>query len=136
MSEPKASQAGRLPRGRRFGRYEVLDLLGAGGMGEVYRARDTGLSREVALKILPGAATRDAARFRRFQSEAQSSAALSHSNIVSVYDVGEEGGTPYIVSELVEGTTLASAFARGPFPTKRLLDLAAGVPGGLGAAHI
>jgi serine/threonine-protein kinase len=70
----------------RFGRYEVLSLLGAGGMGEVYRARDTGLSREVALKILTGEATRDSARFRRFQTEAQSSAALSHPNVVSVYE--------------------------------------------------
>src|SRR5712692_1884121 len=100
MSEPKASPAGRLPRGRRFGRYEVLGLLGAGGMGEVYRARDTSLSREVALKILTGEATRDSVRFRRFQTEAQASAALSHPNIVPIYDVGEEGDTPYIVSEL------------------------------------
>ncbi len=135
MSEPKASHAGRLPRGRRFGRYEVLDLLGAGGMGEVYRARDTSLSREVALKILTGEAARDSARFRRFQTEAQASAALSHPNIVSIYDVGEEGGTPYIVSELVEGTTLAAALARGPFPTRRLLDLAVGIAEGLAAAH-
>jgi eukaryotic-like serine/threonine-protein kinase len=135
MSEPKVSHAGRLPRGRRFGRYEVLDFLGAGGMGEVYRARDTSLSREVALKILTGEATRDSARFRRFQTEAQASAALSHPNIVSIYDVGEEGGTPYIVSELVEGTTLAGALARGPFPTRRLLDLAAGIAEGLAAAH-
>jgi serine/threonine protein kinase/Tol biopolymer transport system component len=135
MSEPKASHAGRLPRGTRFGRYEVLDLLGAGGMGEVYRARDTSLSREVALKILTGEATRDSVRFRRFQTEAQASAALSHPNIVSVYDVGEEAGTPYIVSELVEGTTLAGALARGPLPTRRLLELAAGIAEGLAAAH-
>src|SRR5712692_7071080 len=135
MSEPKASPAGRLPRGRRFGRYEVLGLLGAGGMGEVYRARDTSLSREVALKILTGEATRDSARFRRFQTEAQASAALSHPNIVSIYDVGEEAGTPYIVSELVEGTTLAMALARGPFPTRRLLELAVGIAEGLAAAH-
>jgi eukaryotic-like serine/threonine-protein kinase len=135
MSEPKAPHAGRLPRGRRFGRYEVLDLLGAGGMGEVYRARDTSLSREVALKILTGEATRDSTRFRRFQTEAQASAALSHPNIVPIYDVGEEGGTPYIVSELVEGTTLAGALARGPFPTRRLLDLAVGIAEGLAAAH-
>ena len=135
MSEPKASHAGRLPRGRRFGRYEVLDFLGAGGMGGVYRARDTSLSREVALKILTGEATRDSVRFRRFQTEAQASAALSHPNIVSVYDVGEEGGTPYIVSELVEGTTLAGALARGPFPTRRLLELAVGIAEGLAAAH-
>jgi Serine/threonine protein kinase len=119
----------------RFGRYEVLDLLGAGGMGEVYRARDTSLSREVALKILTGEATRDSARFRRFQTEAQASAALSHPNIVPIYDVGEEEGTPYIVSELVEGTTLAAALARGPFPTRRLLDLAVGIAEGLAAAH-
>jgi Tol biopolymer transport system component len=104
-------------------------------MGEVYRARDTSLSREVALKILTGEATRDSARFRRFQTEAQASAALSHPNIVSIYDIGEEGGTPYIVSELVEGTTLAMALARGPFQPRRLLELAVGIAEGLAAAH-
>jgi eukaryotic-like serine/threonine-protein kinase len=135
MSEPKTPQTGRLPRGKRFGRYEVLGLLGTGGMGEVYRARDTSLSREVALKILTAEATRDSVRFRRFQTEAQASAALSHPNIVSVFDVGEEGGTPYIVSELVEGTTLAGALARGPLPTGRLLDVAVGIAEGLAAAH-
>jgi Tol biopolymer transport system component len=124
-----------LPSGTHLGPYEIVSPLGAGGMGEVYRARDTRLSRVVALKILTGEVTRDSARFRRFQTEAQSSAALSHPNIVSVYDVGEEGGTPYIVSELVEGTTLAGALGPGPFPTKRVLDLAVGIAEGLAAAH-
>jgi serine/threonine-protein kinase len=104
-------------------------------MGEVYRARDTSLSRDVALKILTAEATGDSARLRRFQTEAQASAALSHPNIVSVFDAGEEGGTPYIVSELVEGTTLAGALAPGPLPTARLLDLAVGIAEGLAAAH-
>src|SRR4029077_21098120 len=112
-----------LAAGVRLGPYEILAPLGAGGMGEVYRARDTRLKRDVALKILIGAAAEDSSRFRRFQSEAESTAALSHPNIVAVYDIGQENGSPYIVSELVQGGTLTSLLARGPLTTKRLLDL-------------
>jgi Tol biopolymer transport system component len=124
-----------LSSGSRLGPYEILSFLGAGGMGEVYRARDTRLARDVALKILMGSTGVDSERFRRFQSEARSAAALSHPNIVAVYDVGQESGTSYIVSELVLGGTLRSALDRGPLPTKRLLDLAISVAEALSAAH-
>ena len=124
MSGPKSGQSVTLPPGSRLGPYEIVSLLGAGGMGEVYRARDTRLAREVALKILPASSGEDSGRFRRFQTEAKAAAALSHPNIVAVYDVGQEAGTPYIVSELVPGGTLKALFERGPLPVKRLLDLA------------
>jgi serine/threonine protein kinase/Tol biopolymer transport system component len=124
-----------LTAGTRLGPYEILAPLGAGGMGEVYRARDTRLKRDVALKVLAGAAIEDSGRFRRFQTEAQSTAALSHPNIVAVYDIGQEDRAPYIVSELVTGGTLTSLLARGPLPTKKLLDLAIPIAEGLAAAH-
>ncbi len=89
-----------LPTGVRLGPNEILAPLGAGGMGEVYRARDTRLKRDVALKVLGGTAAEDSGRFRRFQTEAQSTAALSHPNIVAVYDIGQENGASNIVSEL------------------------------------
>jgi len=105
-------------------------------MGEVYRARDTRLGRDVALKIVLADSSRDQARVRRFEAEARATAALSHSNIVSVYDVGEgEGGTPYIVSELMPGGTLTDVLTRAPLPSKKLLDLAIGIAEGLAAAH-
>ena len=124
-----------LTAGSRLGPYEIVAPLGAGGMGEVYRARDTRLNRDVALKVLVGEATEDSGRFRRFQSEAESTAALAHPNIVAVYDIGQENGVPYIVSELVSGGTLASLLARGPVGVRRLLDLAVPIAEGLAAAH-
>jgi Tol biopolymer transport system component len=104
-------------------------------MGEVYRARDTRLKRDVALKVLVGAVAEDSGRFRRFQTEAESTAALSHPNIVAVYDIGQENSAPFIVSELVSGGTLTSLLARGPLPVRKLLDLAIPVAEGLAAAH-
>jgi len=124
-----------LSAGSRLGPYEILSFLGAGGMGEVYRARDTRLARDVALKILIDSTGENSERFRRFQSEARAAAALSHPNIVAVYDVGQESGTSYIVSELVLGGTLKSVLDRGPLPTRRLLDLAISVAEALAAAH-
>jgi Tol biopolymer transport system component len=121
--------------GSRLGPYEILSPLGAGGMGEVYRARDTRLKRDVALKVLVGAAGEDSGRFRRFQTEAESTAALAHPNIVAVYDIGHAGDAPYIVSELVSGGTMTSLLARGPLPAKKLLDLAVPIAEGLAAAH-
>ena len=89
-----------LTSGTKLGPYEILAPIGAGGMGEVYRARDTRLGREVALKILPSSFTSDADRLRRFEQEARAVAALNHPNILAIHDIGEEGGSPFIVSEL------------------------------------
>ena len=119
----------------KFGPYEILAPLGAGGMGEVYRARDPRLQREVALKILPRAASDDVERQRRFLQEARAASALNHPNIVVVYDVGTEEGVPYIVSELVDGDSLRKEIQRGPLQLKRLLDVAVQIADGLAAAH-
>jgi eukaryotic-like serine/threonine-protein kinase len=124
-----------LTAGTHLGPYEILSPLGAGGMGEVYRARDTRLARDVALKTLIVEAGRDAERFRRFKKEAESTAALSHPNIVAIFDIGEERDIPYIVSELVPGGTLRDLLDRGPLPIRKLLELAAGIAEGLAAAH-
>jgi eukaryotic-like serine/threonine-protein kinase len=117
-----------LPPGARLGPYEILALIGAGGMGEVYKARDTRLNREVAIKVLPEDFARDPARLQRFKQEARAVAALNHPNIVGVYDVGEN----FIVSELVDGQTLRAA---GKLPQRQAMDLAAQVADGLAAAH-
>src|SRR5436190_9499744 len=114
--------------GRQLGTYEVLSLLGAGGMGEVYRARDTRLNRDVALKVLPDDFVRDAARCQRFEQEARTVAALNHPNIVAVYDVGEN----FLVSELVDGQTLR---ARGKLSQRQVIDLAVQIAEGIAAAH-
>src|SRR5262252_8963 len=95
-----------VPVGKRFGDCEILAPLGAGGMGEVYRARDTALGREVAVKVLPTGFATDPDRLRRFTQEAQAAAALNHPNILAIYHVGTENGAPFIVSELLEGETL------------------------------
>ena len=124
-----------LASGIKLGPYEVLSSIGSGGMGEVYRARDTRLKRDVALKILVVPAAGDETRFQRFQTEAESTAALSHPNIVAVYDVGQENGTSFIVSELVPGGTLTALLSKGPLPTRKLLDLAVPLADALAAAH-
>src|SRR5271168_642384 len=95
-----------LTPGAKLGPYEILAPLGAGGMGEVYRARDTRLGRDVALKVLPDSFARDADRLRRFEQEARAVAALNHPNILAVHDIGEHNGAPYLVSELLEGASL------------------------------
>ena len=92
--------------GSRLGPYEILGPLGAGGMGEVYRARDERLKRDVAIKVLPASYSQDADRLRRFEQEAQAAGALNHPNITAVYDLGAHDGAPYIVTELLEGETL------------------------------
>jgi serine/threonine protein kinase/Tfp pilus assembly protein PilF len=124
-----------LPRGARLGPYEVLGTLGAGGMGEVYRARDTRLGREVALKVLPDEVASDRQRLARFQQEARLASALSHPNIITIHDVGESGGTSFIVMELAEGRTLRSLLASGPLATRRLLEVGVQVADGLAKAH-
>src|SRR3954468_5200697 len=109
--------------GTRFGRYEILDWIGSGGMGDVYRARDTRLRREVAIKVLPEAAAADAGRLRRFEREARSAAALNHPNIATVYEVGDHEGTRFIAMELVEGKTLKDRLEAARPSLNELLDL-------------
>jgi TolB-like protein/Tfp pilus assembly protein PilF len=121
--------------GTRLGPYEILSPLGAGGMGEVWRARDPRLGREVAIKVLPATFSQDADRLQRFQREARSASALNHPSIVTVYDVGREGDVPYVVLELLEGETLRARLASGPVPPRRALEYAASLAQGLGAAH-
>src|SRR5262245_58978858 len=99
-----------------LGQYQILSKLGEGGMGEVYRARDSKLDRDVAIKILPAAVAGDRERLARFQREAKALAALNHPNIAHVYDSGTDGGTAYLVMELVPGDDLSAVLARGPLP--------------------
>src|SRR5260221_5428823 len=122
------------PPPSRLGPYVVVSLLGAGGMGEVYRARDPRLKRDVAIKVLARAGT-DPVQHQRLLDEAQAASALNHPNIVTVYDVGTENGVPYVVSELVEGTSLRTLASRAPLPVREVLDLAVQMADGLAAAH-
>src|SRR6185437_11223999 len=124
-----------LARGSKLGPYEIVAALGAGGMGEVYRARDPRLGREVALKVLPAGSAGDAERLRRFEQEARATAALSHPNILAVFDVGRQGDVPYIVSELLEGETLRTRLTDGPLPARKSVDYALQIVRGLAAAH-
>ena len=121
--------------GTKLGPYEIVSTLGAGGMGEVYRARDTRLGREVALKVLPESFARDADRLRRFEQEARTVAALNHPNILAVFDVGTENGTPYLVSELLEGESLRAVLEQGPLPQRKTIDYGVQTAQGLAAAH-
>src|SRR5438270_2663251 len=103
--------------GRSLGPYELLGSIGAGGMGEVYRARDPRLAREVAIKILPVQFAADPERLRRFEQEARAAAALSHPNILAIYDIGSQAnGSPYIVTELLEGDSMRDRLRSGPLP--------------------
>jgi Tol biopolymer transport system component len=125
-----------LATGTRLGPYEVLSALGAGGMGEVYRARDTRLGREVAVKVLPAAFSENAERLARFEQEASAAGALNHPNILAIYDVGTDGGgAPYVVSELLEGETLREKMGGGALPQRKAIDYALQIAYGLAAAH-
>ena len=124
-----------LPKGTKFGPYEIATPLGAGGMGEVYRARDTRLGRDVALKILPQSFSADADRLRRFEHEARAIAALNHPNILSIHDIGTHDGTQYIVTELLQGSTLSEKLIDGPISPKRTIEFAIQVAHGLATAH-
>src|ERR1035438_1206944 len=123
------------PADTQFGPYKIIALIGSGGMGEVYRARDTRLLRDVALKVLPAAFTNDPERLRRFEQEARAVAALNHPNIVSVYDVGAADAVHYIVSELLEGETLRERIPASGMPTRKAIELAVQLANGLAAAH-
>src|SRR5262245_13932561 len=124
-----------LAAGSRVGPYEILSLLGTGGMGEVYRARDPRLCRDVAIKVLPSEFSVDRERLRRFEQEARAAAALNHPNILAVYDVGATDGTPYVVSELLKGDTLRVVLADGALPLRKVIDLGVQICQGLAAAH-
>jgi predicted Ser/Thr protein kinase len=125
-----------LASGSRLGSYEIVAPLGAGGMGEVYRARDSKLGREIAIKVLPDETASDPGRRQRFEQEARSASALNHPNILTIYDIGTTDGTVYIAMELVDGKTLRELVASGePLPTRRLLDVATQTADGLAKAH-
>jgi len=124
-----------LTSGTKLGPYEIVSLLGAGGMGEVYRARDSRLRRDVAIKVLPQALSLDADRMRRFEQEALATAALNHPNILAVFDIGTSEGSPYVVSELLEGETLRERLRSGALVTRKALDYAMQIAHGLAAAH-
>jgi serine/threonine-protein kinase len=121
--------------GTRLGSYEITSLLGSGGMGEVYRAKDLKLGRDVAIKVLQEELASDPERLRRFEQEARSASALNHPNIITIYDIGKHGSTPYIAMEFVEGKTLREILGEGPLPTKKLLPLATQIAEGLAKAH-
>src|ERR1051326_3886557 len=125
----------RLSIGQRLGPYEILAPIGAGGMGEVYKARDTRLDREVAVKVLPASFSTDAAR-ERFQREARAASALNHPNICAVYDVGEAAGHPFLVMELLDGQTLRECIGGEPLDIPAALTLSIQVADALDAAHL
>jgi len=124
-----------LTSGTKLGPYEILAPLGAGGMGEVYRARDTRLGRDVALKILPESFARDTDRLHRFEQEARAVAALNHPNILAVFDIGRHNDSPFLVSELLEGETLRMVLDRGALPQRKTIEGGVQIAQGLAAAH-
>jgi serine/threonine protein kinase len=124
-----------LAAGTKLGPYEILAPLGAGGMGEVYRAKDPRLGREVAIKVLPASFSADADRLRRFEQEARAAGILNHPNITAVYDIGSHDGAPYVVQELLEGETLRSALAGGKLSQRKAIDNALQIAHGLAEAH-
>jgi eukaryotic-like serine/threonine-protein kinase len=125
----------RIVAGQQLGRYKILSLLGAGGMGEVYRAKDNRIGRDVAIKVLPPAFSADADRLRRFEQEARAAGRLNHPNILALYDVGTHEGSPYIVSELLHGETLRDRLRGKALPFRKATDLALQMARGLAAAH-
>ena len=124
-----------LTSGARLGPYEILAPIGAGGMGEVYKALDTRLGRDVAVKVMPAEFATNPERLRRFEQEARAAAALNHPNILALYDIGTQEGAPYIVTELLEGQTLRQKLHEGPLTPAGALDLGVQVAHGLAAAH-
>src|ERR1700726_2184549 len=121
--------------GARLGPYEILAPIGAGGMGEVYRAKDPRLGRDVAIKVLPASFSQDTERLRRFEQEAKAAGLLNHPNLTAVHDIGTHDGAPYVVQELLEGETLRAALAAGKLPQRKASDYAVQIAHGLAAAH-
>jgi serine/threonine protein kinase len=124
-----------LSAGTKLGPYEIQSLVGAGGMGEVYRATQSSLGRQVAIKVLSPEFAANADRLRRFEEEARAASALNHPNIISIYDGGSEGGTSYIAMEFVDGKTLRDLLVAGPLAIKKSLQTAAQITHGLAKAH-
>jgi serine/threonine protein kinase len=121
--------------GQKIGPYEVRGQIGAGGMGEVYKARDPRLGRDVAIKVLPASFSSDTDRLQRFAQEARAAAALNHPNILAIFDIGEDKGAPYVVSELLEGETLRDRLRSGALSNRKAIDFALQIAHGLTAAH-
>src|SRR6516225_6449074 len=124
-----------LAPGTKLGPYEIQSPLGAGGMGEVYRAKDTRLERTVAIKILPAEVAKDAVRKQRFEREAKTISSLNHPNICTLHDIGSQDGTDYLVMECVEGETLAKRLEKGPLPLEQVLKYGAQIADALDKAH-
>ena len=121
--------------GARLEHYEIISLLGAGGMGEVWRARDTRLGRDVAIKLLPAEFAKDADRLRRFEQEARATSTLNHPNVLTIYDIGSHDSSPFIVAELLEGEVLRAQLNGGPLPTRKAVEYAQQIAAGLNSAH-
>src|SRR6202795_4543483 len=121
--------------GQKIGPYEVSGQIGAGGMGEVYKARDPRLGRDVAIKVLPSSFSSDSDRLQRVAQEARAAAALNHPNILAIFDIGEDKGAPYVVSELLEGETLRDRLRSGALSIRKAIDFALQIAHGLAAAH-
>src|SRR5271163_1056283 len=124
-----------LSSGSKLGPYEIQCPLGAGGMGEVYRARDTRLGRDVALKIIPESFANEPDRLRRFEQEARAVAALNHPNILAIHDVGQHDGSPFLVSELLDGANLRAVLDGGALPPRKTIEYGVQIAQGLAAAH-
>jgi serine/threonine protein kinase len=135
MVSSRPGEPGRLAAGAQLGPYEIVELLGSGGMGEVYRAQDPRLQRDVAIKVLPKAFAQDLDRLRRFEHEARAASALNHPNILTVHDVGTQEATPYLVTELLQGQSLRDALRDGPLTIPKALDFGVQIARGLAAAH-
>src|SRR6476469_5100347 len=124
-----------LSAGARVRSFEILGPLGAGGMGAVYRARDVKLGRDVAIKILQDDLSQNREYLHRFEREARAASALNHPNIITIFEINEHEGAPFIAMELVDGVSLREISKRGPLPVRKLLDVASQIAGGLAAAH-
>jgi serine/threonine protein kinase len=135
LAEKTSKRLTMLSVGTKLGRYEIRSKVGEGGMGEVYRARDAQLGRDVAIKVLPSTFSVDQDRLHRFEQEASAASALNHPNILVVHDIAAHDGTPYVVSELLEGETLRKRIAGSPLGQRRAVDYALQIANGLAAAH-